>query len=101
VLATASFEVTLPAVTLDAAASVAPSAPFTVAWTGPQRKGDYIDLVKRGQTATSGELNYFYAVKDTNSSLTAPAQGGAYEIRYVLEGPGGRVVLGRRAITVQ
>ncbi|HTM33198.1 MAG TPA: hypothetical protein VL263_17925 [Vicinamibacterales bacterium] len=101
VLASTPLEVTLPVVTLEAPEKVAPSAPFTVAWTGPQRKGDYIDLVKGGHTATSGELTYFYAVKDTNSSLTAPAQGGAYEIRYVLEGPGGRVVLGRRAITVQ
>ena len=101
VLATAPLEVTLPTATLEAPAKVAPSASFTVAWTGPRRKGDYIDLVKGGHTATSGELTYFYAVTDTNSSLTAPGQGGAYEIRYVLEGPGGRVVLARRTITVQ
>ena len=72
-----------------------------VEWTGPKRRGDYVDLVKKGETATSGELSYFYTDRDNSSELTAPAEAGDYEIRYVLEAPGGRQVLAKRSLTVR
>ncbi|HEY7799511.1 MAG TPA: hypothetical protein VIA80_12145 [Hyphomonadaceae bacterium] len=101
VLATAPLEVTQPAATLKAPDSVSKGAKFKVEWTGPKRRGDYVDLVKRGSKETSGELSYFYTDRDSSSELTAPAAAGEYEIRYLLEAPGGRVVLATRPISVR
>jgi Ca-activated chloride channel family protein len=101
ILSSAPLEVTQPAATLTAPDMVAKSAPFKVEWTGPNRAGDYVDLVKKGATATSGEIAYFYTDKGSPGELTAPAGAGEYDLRYVLEGPGGRQVLVRRAVRVR
>lgn len=101
VLASSPLAVTQPAATLKAPDMVVRSAPFKVEWTGPNRAGDYVDLVKRGATATSGEITYFYTDKGSPGDLTAPAEAGDYDLRYILEGPGGRQVLGRRALRVR
>ena len=62
---------------------------------GPVRTGgsDYIDIVTAGHTETSGEITYAYTRDGSPAKLTAPGKAGAYQIRYVLEGPGGRKVL--------
>lgn len=101
VLASSPLTVAQPAATLNAPATAARGSKVKVEWTGPKRRGDYVDLVKKGHTAASGELSYFYTDRDSSSELTAPAEAGEYEIRYVLEAPGGRQVLARRALRVQ
>jgi Ca-activated chloride channel family protein len=101
VLATAPLEVTQPAATLKAPDSVAKGSKFKVEWTGPKRRGDYVDLVKRGSKETSGELSYFYTDRDSSSELTAPTAAGEYDVRYLLEAPGGRIVLATRPIGVR
>lgn len=101
VLASSPFTVTQPAATLKAADAVAKGSKVKVEWTGPKRRGDYVDLVKKGHAQTSGELSYFYADRDSSNELTAPAEAGDYEIRYVLEAPGGRQVLVRRPLRVR
>jgi Ca-activated chloride channel family protein len=101
VLASSPLQVSQPAATLKAPDSAAKGAKVKVEWTGPKRRGDYVDLVKKGQTETSGELSYFYTDRDSSSELTAPAQAGDYEIRYVLEAPGGRQVLANRPVSVR
>ena len=64
---------------------------------------DYIDLVPAGQVEASGELAYYYVERsqDGTGELTAPEQAGSYEVRYVLEAPGGRRVLARVPLSVQ
>lgn len=83
---------------------VAPGAEFTVLWNGPANEGDWVDLVPVGHTDHSGELSYFY-VNDTiertdrpegAGTLTAPADAGDYELRYIL----GRGVDRRTILTV-
>lgn len=101
ILATSPIQVTQPAVTLKAADMVPKGAPFKVEWTGPNRAGDYVDLVKKGATATSGELHYFYTNAGSPGDLNAPAEAGDYDIRYILEAPGGRQILARRAVRVR
>ncbi len=101
VLASAPLAVTQPTATLMAPDAVDKGSKVKVEWTGPERRGDYIDLVKQGNAATSGELSYFYADRNSSSELTAPAQPGDYEIRYLLEAPGGRLVLARRPLRVR
>ena len=101
VLASSPLAVTQPAATLNADDTVAKGSKVKVEWTGPKRAGDYVDLVKKGHAETSGELSYFYADRESSSELTAPAEPGDYEIRYVLEAPGGRQVLARRPLRVR
>ena len=101
VLATSLITVTVAIATLTAPDDAARGSKVKVEWTGPKRRGDYIDLVKKGHQQTSGEITYFYTDRDTSSELTMPAEAGDYEIRYVLEAPGGRQVLARRPLRVQ
>lgn len=89
--------------TLQAPASVKAADPIAIAWTGPNGKGDYIDLVPAGQAEAGGELAYAHT-QDTDgktASFAAPDAPGAYDIRYVLEAPDGRVVIARVPITVR
>lgn len=97
--ATMALSVTLAKATLKAPGSVAKGAKFKVEWTGPKSSGDYVDLVPKGSTATSGEKSYFYVT--STPDLTAPAEAGDYEIRYVLEAPGGRAILARISVQVR
>jgi Ca-activated chloride channel homolog len=94
------LKVTMPKATLTAPATAAKGQAFKVEWTGPTSSGDYIDLVKRGATATSGEIDYFYTVQGKSGELTA-REAGDYDIRYVLEAPGGRAILATRPISAR
>ena len=54
-----------------------------------------------GVTATpDGQTDYFYVASSPFDELTAP-DAGDFEIRYVLEAPGGRLVIAKRAISVR
>lgn len=99
VLVTAPLAVIPAKVTLKAPPSVAKGAKFKVEWTGPKSDGDYVDLVEKGKTETSGEKSYFYVTGAPE--LTAPAQPGDYEVRYVIDAPGGRAVLARIPVQVR
>jgi Ca-activated chloride channel family protein len=101
VLVSSPLVVAQAAATLKAPDTAPKGSKVKVDWTGPKRRGDYVDLVKKGHTPTSGELSYFYTDRDSSRELTTPAEAGDYEIRYVLEAPGGRQVLARRALRVQ
>jgi Ca-activated chloride channel family protein len=101
ILASGTIQVTRPVATLKAPDLAPRSAPFKVEWTGPNRAGDYVYLVKRGATVTSGEITYFYTNSGSPGDLNAPAEAGDYDIRYVLEAPGGRQILARRPIRIR
>jgi Ca-activated chloride channel family protein len=90
---------------IEAAAEVAPGAEFPVRARGPQNSRHWIDIVTPGFSEFSGEIGYFYLGESdapfTEGSLTAPAEPGSYDLRYVIEGmKGGRRVITRRTITV-
>lgn len=57
--------------------------------------------MKKGYLATSGELTYFYADGKAANELKMPSEAGDYDIRYVMEAPGGRIVLTKRTIRVK
>lgn len=101
VLASAPLTVTAATATLAAPDSAGKGESVIVTYEGPKRAGDYVDLVKAGYIATSGELSYFYANGSAPNELKLPAEPGAYDIRYVMEAPGGRIVLAKRTITVR
>jgi Ca-activated chloride channel homolog len=98
--ATSALKVTTPKTSLKAPDTAAKGKPFKVEWTGPKSDGDYVDLVHKGNTATSGESDYFYTTTASPGELTAP-EAGEWEIRYILEAPGGRAILASRAISVR
>ena len=83
----------------DASAELAfnPSAvlgeKLMVDWSGPGTDGDYIDLVPRGSTKTSGELSYAYTSSGNPVELNLPGEAGEYQVRYILETPDGRTIL--------
>lgn len=101
VLATAPLTVTAASANLTAPPNARKGVDVPVKWTGPNRKGDYVDLVPKGFANTSGELDYFYTSTGETGSLKAPDKAGEYEIRYVLEAPGGRRVLTRAPLKVE
>tara|TARA_R110001606_G_scaffold1265_1_gene4675 strand:+ start:553 stop:2799 length:2247 start_codon:yes stop_codon:yes gene_type:complete len=94
------IRVTPATVTLDVPSSVTAGANFDVSWTGPGYANDYVDLVPEGHTSTSGELSYAYIKKGETLTLIAPDEAGSFIVRYVLQGPDGRMVVTSKPITV-
>ena len=94
------IRVTPATVTLDVPSSVTAGANFDVSWTGPGYTNDYVDLVPEGHTSTSGELSYAYIKNGETLTLVAPDEAGSFIVRYVLQGPDGRMVVTSKPITV-
>jgi Ca-activated chloride channel family protein len=84
---TVPLEVKLAAsLTLTPAAQASVGSKVSVKWSGPNRRGDYITIVRNGAGVTE-YLHY----QDTSSGnpvdITMPAEPGDYEMRYVLGAP--------------
>ncbi len=86
--------------TLNVPESVGGAEEFEVSWTGPLGRGDYISLVKAGETNAHRYLAYFWANRQKNRVFQAPAVPGKYEVWYVLQGGGKRAPIAKKAITV-
>ncbi|WP_425033031.1 vWA domain-containing protein [Pelagibacterium sp.] len=69
---------------LDVPATVVTGASFTVAWSSTIDPQDYITIVPVGADENTYG-NYQRVYGNTESSLTAPAEPGLYEVRYVLD----------------
>lgn len=97
ILASAPLEVVPAKASLDAPAEVTLGATLEVTWTGPDNQGDFITIVPVG---AADDAYASYANTETGSpvTITAPAQAGQAELRYV--SGQGRKVLARRPITV-
>lgn len=80
----ASRKITVGSVTasVSAPARVAAGAKFNVTWKGPNNTNDFVTIVKAG-TAEKQYGTYAYTAKGTTLELTAPDQGGDYEVRYL------------------
>jgi Ca-activated chloride channel family protein len=85
--------VTIP-LELSLAATLALTPPTTgpagsavsVQWTGPNRQGDYVTIVKPG-AAVAEYMSYEYTANGNPVSVELPAEPGDYEVRYVLGRP--------------
>jgi Ca-activated chloride channel family protein len=77
---------------LEASLAVTPAAQapvgskVAVKWTGPNRAGDYITIVKTGALVTD-YLDYEETKNANPVEITLPAEPGDYEMRYVLGRP--------------
>lgn len=76
VKATASLTVTAAAATLTAPATAETGQVLSIVWTGPNGPGDYIDIVKGGQTTTGSEITYAYTDRGSPATLEAPSASG-------------------------
>jgi Ca-activated chloride channel family protein len=101
ILARTPMQVVDSDVSLLAPAQVDAASSFQVEWRGPNRSGDYVDLVKHGDDRTYGELSYFYTNVGSPGSLSVPAAAGMYDVRYVMEAPDGRKILHRVPVEVK
>lgn len=82
-LGTDVVEVTKPEVTLTAPDAIETGAEMRIAWTPTINPRDYVTIVPVG--TEPGTLGTYRAVsRFTETNLTAPAETGLYEIRYVL-----------------
>jgi hypothetical protein len=103
VLASVPYQVTAITASIEGPASIAPDSRFDVAWTGPNKGGDFVTIVaadaapraygsyvdaRSGQTDKTGR---------SVATLRAPAKSGRYELRYVQQGS---QVIGTRPIEV-
>ncbi|MEQ5803734.1 VWA domain-containing protein [Halomonas sp. H10-9-1] len=83
-LATAPIEVVAPEVSVSGPDQVVTGAPFDVSWSSPISTSDMIAIVPVGaDEGTRG--NYKRTGNDTEGRLTAPADTGLYELRYILD----------------
>lgn len=74
--------VTAASATVDGPDDVARGAQFEVSWTGPNGPGDFVTIVSKGAEPTA-YLGYVYTSAGSPGTLTAPDEGGDYELRYV------------------
>ena len=84
---TIPLELKLDAALVLTPAGQAPAASkVSVQWTGPNRHGDYVTVVKAGATVTE-YLDYRETANGNPVSITLPTDPGEYEMRYVLGQP--------------
>lgn len=89
-MARQTVEVTQPSVTLTAPAEIRTGDTLRIGWTTAVDKSDYITLVPMG--SDEDVYGEYFTVRDkAQYDMTAPAETGMYELRYVLR-EGGKVL---------
>ena len=92
-----------PDASLEAPLEVGAGGPFEVSWRGPDNQGDYLTVVPVG-ARRDGAFDVTWSTASTGQgspvTLTAPAEPGAYEVRYVL-GHGRRLLVTRPIVVVE
>lgn len=97
ILARAPLNVTPVEATVSGPAEIAAGERFEVTWSGPNRKGDYVTVVR--ENAPEGSyLSYRYTAEGNPITLVAPHEPGRYELRYNNEE--GDDALARQALIV-
>lgn len=83
ILGTASIEIVEPEITVSAPDSVPTGATFMASVTGKVSNADYVAIVPVG--SDEGTFGNYEALRDkSEQKLTAPANAGLYEVRYIL-----------------
>ncbi len=98
VLARQPIHLTEVAARLDAPAAQEAGRELSVGWTGPNYDRDYIAIVPRGEDEHA-RLFYAYTGNGNPARFHAPAEPGEYDLLYVANDNGGKVLL-RQPITL-
>lgn len=72
-----------PAATLDAPETAGRATEIEIAWTGPAREGDYIDIVPFDGAGTHAFASVPVSAGQNTVTLMLPADLGSYVLRYV------------------
>jgi len=97
VLARAPIAIGAVSAQVQAPETVNAAAKFQVTWQGPNNERDYLSVAKLGAPDGSYD-NYAYTKSGSPAKLTAPAEAGQYEVRYI-QGHGSKL-LAKAALTV-
>ncbi|MFU8888766.1 MAG: VWA domain-containing protein [Trueperaceae bacterium] len=89
-LASAPVTVTAVGATVSGPPEVPAGSEFAVDWTGPDNDRDYLTIVEAG-AREGAYTSYEYTRRGSPVTLSAPANPGAYELRYVT-GRGGNTL---------
>ncbi len=81
-LASAPITVIAVGATVTVAPEIPAGSEFSVAWTGPDNDRDYLTIVEAG-AREGAYTSYQYTRDGSPATLSAPAEPGAYEVRYV------------------
>lgn len=96
-IASEVVEITAPEVTISGPETVLTGARFDVTWTGTVNPQDYITIVPAG--SEEGAYGNYQVVRDKGTgTLTAQADPGLYELRYILRE--GAITLARATIEI-
>ena len=92
VLAVAPLKITEVEIRLDFPPQTSVGETIAVGWAGPGTRLDYIDIVPRGHEKVRGEISLAYLRSGNPVELQMPAEAGAYDLRYVMNGSDGRAI---------
>lgn len=100
-LATRPLRVTAASATLDAPDVAMAGSPITIRFTPPQTTPDsFIAIVPAAAEASAYIINSWDSgANAAEVTIQVPSAAGAYEVRYVLAGPGGAQIVSRRPLT--
>ena len=84
---------------VDAPDEIDAGATFEVPWTGPNNASDYLTIVPIGTRDGTRQGNWTATSRGNPTTLTAPAEPGPYEVRYILFV--GHTTIARVVVTVR
>jgi Ca-activated chloride channel family protein len=90
-LATDPIEATEVTATVTPPATAFVGSDFTIAWTGPDYDDDYI-YIAEPDMRDNEQVTYQRTDRGNPAELSAPAEAGTYEARYILNGTPNRVI---------
>jgi len=107
ILARTPLTVTDTDYTVDAPDTVSAASEFEVQWSGPYQRDDFVTIIEKGSEDVFRNGRTARLSEGKPATLTAPAEPGDYEVRYILTNgytlyPGmQRVVQAMTPITVE
>jgi Ca-activated chloride channel family protein len=100
VLASVPLRVTEARATLDAPAEAMAGSMVPVGYTPTVAPDGSFVAIVAPEAAAGDWLSFAYVAEEGSARLHAPGTAGRYEIRYVLNAPGGAQVLARQPLTL-
>jgi Ca-activated chloride channel family protein len=100
VLASIPLRVTEARATLDAPAEAMAGSMVPVGYTPTVAASGSFISIAAPDAGPADYISYAFIAEEGSARLRAPGTAGRYEIRYVLDAPGGQQVLARQIITL-
>ncbi len=98
VLASMPIDIRPAPASVVSAPTVGAGQPIEVTWEGPEEDRDFISIAREGD-AGGTYVNYSYVREGNPLTVTAPAEPGDYELRYILDE--GRTILAVQPVTIE